>query len=114
MNKTGANIANKTSLVRRRRLLRTMRCDCNEIIQQIQFRIEKLTINRKHIEVIIREKEESLRSIQFYEENRAYVYEQSLNLATQGTVGTLTVLKELFIKLKRLYQVLFCYYMKLL
>lgn len=68
-------------------------------------RIEKVSYCRKNMEVTIREKEESLRSIQFYEENRAFVFDQSLGLATQGTVATMTVLKDLFFKLKRLHQV---------
>jgi hypothetical protein len=101
----GADVPSKTSVVRRRRWLRTMKCSSPEILEQIHHRIEKLNLNKKHLEIVIREKEESLRSIQFYEENRAFVFDQSLELATHGTVATFKVLKDLFIKLKRLYQV---------
>lgn len=103
--RSGADVPSKTSLVRRRRWMRTMRCSSEEILEQINHRIEKVSNSRKNIEHAIREKEESLRSIQFYEENRAFVFDQSLGLATQGTVATMTVLKELFFKLKRLHQV---------
>jgi hypothetical protein len=103
--RTGADVAGKTSVVRKRRWLRTMKCNSPEILEQVQRRIEKLTLNRKNLEITIHEKEEALRSIQFYEENRAFVFDQSLMLATQGTVATFGVLKDLFFKLKRLYQV---------
>ena len=103
--RTGAAMPSKTSVVRRRRWLRTMRCSAPEILEQIRQRIDKLVVFRKNLEFILREKEESLKSVQFYEENRAFVFDQSLNLATQGTVATFAVLKDLFFKLKRLYQV---------
>lgn len=82
-----------------------MKCTAPEILEQVLRRIEKLAVFKKNLEVTIHEKEESLRSIQFYEENRAYAFDQSLNLATQGTLATFAVLKDLFFKLKRLYQV---------
>lgn len=82
-----------------------MRCSAPEILEQVQRRVEKLSLNRKNLELVVHEKEESLRSIQFYEENRAFVFDQSLSLATHGTVATFGVLKDLFFKLKRLYQV---------
>jgi hypothetical protein len=78
--RTGADVAGKTSVVRKRRWLRTMKCNSPEILEQVQRRIEKLTLNRKNLEITIHEKEEALRSIQFYEENRAFVFDQSLML----------------------------------
>ena len=103
--RTGADVATKTCLVRRRRWMRTMRCSNEAVLTHTQQRIERVSNARKHIEQIIREKEEGMRTLTFYEENRAFVYEQSLNLATQGTLGTFGVLKDLFFKVKRLYQV---------
>ena len=99
-------MATKTCVVRRRRWMRTMKCTSEAVLEQVALRVQRLSTQRKHVEQAIREKEESLRTVAFYEENRAFVFEQSLGLATQGTIGTLTVLKDLFFKLKRLYQVI--------
>jgi hypothetical protein len=105
----GGDVATKTSLVRRRRLMRTMRCTAPAVLAKVNERVQLIAMNRKQIEHTIREKEESLRTMGFYEENRAFVFEQSLGLATQGTVNTLKQLKDLFFKIKRLHQVLLFY-----
>jgi len=103
--RSGAEVSTKTSTVRRRRWVRTMTCSSKEVLDQIALRVEKVNISRKNIELAISEKQNSLQSIMFYEENRAFVFDQSLSLATQGTIATLAVLKDLFFKLKRLHEV---------
>lgn len=103
--RSGADVSTKTSTVRRRRWVRTMTCSSKEVLDQIALRVEKVNISRKNIELAISEKQNSLQSIMFYEENRAFVFDQSLSLATQGTTATLAVLKDLFFKLKRLHEV---------
>ena len=104
--RSGAEVSTKTSTVRRRRWVRTMTCSSKDVLDQIALRVEKVNISRKNIELAISEKQNSLQSIMFYEENRAFVFDQSLSLATQGTVATLAVLKDLFFKLKRLHEVI--------
>lgn len=103
--RSGADVSTKTSLVRRRRWVRTMRCSSEGVLEQIGIRVEKINASRKNIELAISEKQNSLQSMVFYEENRAFVFDQSLGLATNGTIATLAVLKDLFFKLKRLHEV---------
>jgi len=103
--RSGAETSTKTSMVRRRRWVRTMHCSSKEVLEQIRLRVEKINLSKAHIEAAISEKQNSLQSIMFYEENRAFVFDQSLSLATQGTTATLAVLKDLFFKLKRLHEV---------
>jgi len=106
--RSGAETSTKTSMVRRRRWVRTMHCSSKEVLEQIRLRVEKINLSKAHIEAAISEKQNSLQSIMFYEENRAFVFDQSLSLATQGTTATLAVLKDLFFKLKRLHEVILC------
>lgn len=104
--KSGSAAAAKTSLVRKRRWVRSMRCTSVELTIQMNNRIQRVATMRKHVEAALLEKELSMKNVGFYEENRDFVFDQSLSLATRGTIATLATLKDLVVKLKRLSQVL--------
>ncbi len=104
-NVSGVGVASATSMVRRRRWVRNICCTSKELADKIRDRIDHIITMRLNIETSLREKENTFKTIRFYEENRAFVYAQSLHLATQGTLNTLSVLKELINKLKLLQQV---------
>jgi hypothetical protein len=101
-NATGTGIASKTSIVRRRRWVRSMICIADELNEAIKQRVDLILSIRRNIETTLKEKETAVRSVKFYEENRSFVFSQSLHLATQGTLNTLSLLKELASKLKNL------------
>lgn len=103
---TGTGIASKTSLVRKRRWVRTMVCVAEEFCEAIHHRIDDILQMRRNIENTLKEKEVALRSVKFYEENRSFVFSQSLHLATQGTLNTLSLLKDIGTKLKSMKQYL--------
>lgn len=90
----------KTSMVRKRRWIRSILCTSTVVQEKIRQRIEQLQIMRSNIEAALRNKEAAFRAVKFYEENRSFVFAQSLHLATQGTLNTLSILKELMGKLK--------------
>jgi hypothetical protein len=95
----------KTSVVRKRRWIRNVICSSEDLRNKIYLRIKDIIAKRINIEAILRDKENVYKSIKFYEENRSFVFSQSLHLATQGILNTLSVLKELSTKLKMLKQV---------
>lgn len=101
-NASAVGVASKTSLVRKRRWVRSMTCTSSELNEAIQQRIEHILSTRRNIESTLKEKEQSVRSARFYEENRSFVFSQSLHLATQGTLNTLSLLKDIGTKLKSL------------
>ncbi len=68
--------------------------------------MHKIIQLRCSIEVSLREKETSLNSVIAYEVNRSFVFAKSLQMATHGTLNTLSVLKDLAGKLKTLKQVI--------
>ena len=92
-------------MVRKRRWIRHVVCTSEELQQKLLQRIEEIILRRLHIESIYKDKEHVFKSIKFYEENRSFVFAQSLHLATQGILNTLSVLKELINKLKLMKQV---------
>jgi hypothetical protein len=97
---TASGAITKTSIVRKRRWVRTILCTSPELIHRICYRIDVIANMRKNIELSLHDREEKYKSVKFYEENRSFVFAQSLHLATQGTLNTLAVLKELGNKLK--------------
>eukprot|EP01038_Epipyxis_sp_PR26KG_P014652 gene14652-19685_t len=101
---TGSGTYNKTSLVRKRRLQRPMKCVSPEIIEQIKSRSDRIMKIRICIESAIREKEEIVKKVEIYEDKRTIVFSQSLHLATQGTLNTLSILKDLLTKLRKIKQ----------
>lgn len=103
---SGTGVASKTSLVRKRRWVRTMVCVAEEFCDSIRHRIEDIFTMRKNIEFAMKEKEQAVRAVKFYEENRSFVFSQSLHLATQGTLNTLSLLKDIGTKLKSMKQYL--------
>jgi hypothetical protein len=96
----GTGVTTKTSMVRKRRWIRTVLCTSPEVLERINQRVEKIVQMRCNIEAALKNKEEVFKAVKFYEENRSFVFAQSLHLATQGTLNTLAVLKELGNKLK--------------
>ncbi len=98
-------VTNATSMVRKRRWTRRMQCANPEILDNIRKRIEQINQSRINIEMSLKDKENAYKAITFYEENRSFVFAQSLNLATHGTVSTLATLRELINKLKIFKQV---------
>lgn len=104
-NMTASGQSTKNARVRARRWIRHVVCISPELEKKIHDRIEEIIKQRQHIETIFKEKDDIYRSIKFYEENRSFVFAQSLHLATQGILNTLSVLKELINKLKLLKQV---------
>jgi len=104
---TAAGTTNATSIVRKRRWIRNMLCTSAEVIENIKKRIEQIHQYRSNIEASLLDKENTHKALKFYEENRSFVFAQSLNLATHGTVNTLTFLRELINKLKVLKQYLY-------
>lgn len=103
---TGTGIASKTSLVRKRRWVRTMVCTAEDFSEAIRKRIDSIFTMRRNIELSLKEKEQAVSSVKFYEENRSFVFSQSLHLATQGTLNTLSLLKDIGTKLKSMKQYL--------
>ena len=87
-------------MVRKRRWVRTILCTSPEVCERIKQRVDRIMEMRTNIEAAMKNKEEAFKAVKFYEENRSFVFAQSLHLATQGTLNTLAVLKELGNKLK--------------
>ena len=104
--RSAVGIQAKTSLVRKRRWLRTATCTTPLLIRVIQRRIEGLTHMMANMDSYLKEKEHSIKTLRFYEENRSFVYAQSLHLASQGTQSTMYLLKELIMKARRFGQFL--------
>lgn len=104
-NGNAAGTTNATSIVRKRRWARNMVCISPEVMDNMKKRIEEIQQYRCNIEIALQDKESAFKAITFYEENRSFVFAQSLNLATNGTVTTLSFLRELINKLKVIKQV---------
>jgi hypothetical protein len=104
-NNCASGVSTKTSITRKRRWVRNVICAAEELKVNIRIRCKDIFAKRINIETVLRDKENVFRSIKFYEENRSFVFGQSLHLATQGILNTLSVLKELSSKLKLLKQV---------
>lgn len=66
----GSGVASKTSIVRKRRWTRSIRCVSAEILQQIRNRTMKIQRMRTHIEQTLKEKEIIIKNIKAYEEKR--------------------------------------------
>jgi HD-GYP domain-containing protein (c-di-GMP phosphodiesterase class II) len=105
MDHVSAVSSSAKSSVRKRRWIRNVICNSEELEQRIQHRIEEAIEKRIIIEGILRDKETVFKNIKFYEENRSFVFSQSLHLATQGILNTFSILKELINKLKLMKQV---------
>lgn len=103
--RTASGVSVKTSLVRKRRWLRKIRCVSSDIMQLSQLRLNHVTKVRQCIEKALFEKEEAIIRAEKYERMRSAVMAQSLHLGTQGTLNTLSILKDLAGKLRKLRQV---------
>ena len=127
---SASGVASKTSIVRKRRWTRGIRCISPEIMQQIRARTEKIVRLRSHIEQSLKEKERIILALRVYEANRfnkppliipkmTYLYHhfccrtkifsQSLHIVTQGTLNTLSIIKEIGSRLRKLRQVEYIY-----
>jgi hypothetical protein len=61
---------------------------------------------KKNIEASLVEKEKIVEDIKNYEEKRSILFSQSLHIATQATLNTLSILKDAHNKSKKMKQVL--------
>jgi hypothetical protein len=102
---SGIGISSKTSLVRRRRWVRPLTCVSKDLIAQIIAKSDKITKLTKNIENALNDKQQVMTTLKFYEENRSFVYSQSLHLGTQGTLNTLAILQDISNKLRSFRQV---------
>lgn len=99
-------ITSKTSLVRKRRWIRSMICVSTDLSDLLHQRLITLGNIKRNIETMSRDKDIAVKTIKTYEENRTYVFTQSLHLATKNTLTTLSLLKDLGNKVKLLKQYL--------
>ena len=95
-----AGPASATSLVRKRRWIRSIICRSPKINEALKERADFITLMRCNSEACQRDKEDTLKSVTEYEEKRESAFSQSLHLSTEGTLSTLASLKDLGVILK--------------
>jgi len=77
-----------------------------ELLRQIRSKCERMARMRSRIEKSLQEKEVVIAALRQYEAKRVLVFSQSLHVVTQGTLNTLSVIKDAGGKLRRLKQFL--------
>ncbi len=75
------------------------------LIHKIEERMDDIIQIRVNIEQSLKNKELSLQSVNRYEKQRIVLFAQSLQAATQSTLNTLEVLKDISNQLKLVKQV---------
>lgn len=99
-NATASGLASATCTVRKRRWVRAITCISSELAKKIRERADRIVQIRVNIEKSLKDKEASLKSVSEYEAHRASVFAQSLHMATQSTLNTLGILKDISNKMK--------------
>lgn len=106
MRNAAANgLSSATCMVRKRRWIRTITCISTDLATKIRDRAERVVQIRVNIEASLKDKEASLKEINAYETQRAAVFAQSLQVATQATLTSLGMLKDISNKLRVVKQV---------
>eukprot|EP01039_Chlorochromonas_danica_P002815 gene2814-3069_t len=99
-NAAATGLAAATCMVRKRRWIRTITCISTDLAIKIRDRAERVVQIRVNIEASLKNKEASLKEINVYETQRAAVFAQSLQVATQATLTSLGMLKDISNKLR--------------